>query len=363
MSLLRNLGIGLRSLFRKEQVNRELDEELHSYFEMAAEEKSRRGMSPREARRAIRLEHGHMDSTKELVRSAGWESFFDVLWRDMRYGLRGLSKNLGFTAIVVLTLALSIAANTTVLSWISATLLNPIPGVAHTSDLVTIDRGDPSGNGTPPFSYPDIRDLGEGTKTLSGLLGWHDDYMSLTGVAKPERIYGALTTASYFDVLGVHPILGRTFLPEEGKPGAGAAVIVIGYAVWQNHFARDPQIIGKKIQINRHPYTVIGVTPRDFTGCATGLRAELWIPLPMDRDVCGGNRIDYRGSVWLNGLGKLRAGVTKGQAEAELNTLMQEIVERFPEDHRDRSNEISLDPLWRSRFGLNGYLYKVLPML
>ncbi|HET9405646.1 MAG TPA: ABC transporter permease [Candidatus Sulfotelmatobacter sp.] len=363
MSLLRNLGSGLRSLFRKEHANRELDEELRSYFEMDAEEKIRRGMGPREARRAVRLEHGHVNTTKEWVRSAGWESLVDILWQDLRHSLRGLRKNLGFTAIAVLTLALSIAANTTVLSWMSATLLNPIPGVALTSDLVTVDRGDRNGNATPPFSYPDLRDLSERTKTLSGVLGWHDDFMSLTGVAKPERIYGALTTASYFDVLGVHPILGRTFLPEEGTPRAGAAVIVIGYGVWQNHFAGDPQIVGKTIQINRHPYTVIGVAPRDFTGCKTGLRTDLWIPLSMDRDVWGSNRPDYRGAIWLNALGKLRAGVTKNQAEAELNLLMQGIVERFPEDHRDRSNEISLDPLWRSPFGINGYLYKILPML
>src|SRR5690349_16981409 len=363
MSLLRKLGSGLRSLFRKEQVDRELDEELRSYFEMAAEEKIRRGMSPREARRAVRLEHGHVDTTKELLRSAGWESLVDMLWQDLRYSLRGLRKNPGFTAIAVLTLALGIAANTTVLSWVSATLLNPIPGVAHTSDLVTIDRGDCSDFPTPPFSYPDLRDLSERTQTFSGLLGYHEDYMSLTGVAKPERIYGALTTANYFEVLGVQPILGRTFLPEEGTPHAGAAVIVIGHAVWQNHFAGDPQIVGKKIQINRHPYTVVGVAPRDFTGCAPGLRAELWIPLSMDRDVWGADRPVRRGTFWLNVLGKLRPGVTKNRAEAELNLLMRGIAERFPEDHRDSPNEISLDPLWRSPFGINGYLYKILPML
>jgi predicted permease len=364
MSLLRNLGSGLRSLFRKKQVNRELDEELRSYFEMAAEERIRRGMSPWEAHRAIRLEHGHVGTTKELVRTAGWESLVEILWQDLRYGLRGLRKNLGFTAIAVLTLALSIAANTTVLSWMSATLLNPIPGVAHTRDLVTIMRGDRSDHPTPPFSYPDLRDLSDRTQTFSGLLGYHDDYMSLTGVAKPERIYGALTTASYFDVLGVQPILGRTFLPEEGTRRAGAAVIVIGYAVWQHHFAGDPQIVGKTIEINRHPYTVIGVAPRDFTGCKTGLRTDLWIPLPMDRDVWGGlDRPDYRGIFWLNVLGKLRPGVTKNQAQAELNLLMQGIAEQFPEDHRDSPNEISLDPLWRSPFGLNGYLYKIFPLL
>jgi predicted permease len=363
MASIRKITRGLRSLFRKQQVEQELSEEIAVFAEMAAQEKMKRGLSREEALRAVRLESGTVEIAREAVRSATWESFVEDLWRDIRFCVRSLRKSPGFTVIVILTLALGIAANTTVLSWISATLLNPIPAVAHTRDLVTVDRGDRNGFATPPFSYPDLRDLTEQTQTFSGILGYHNDYMSLTGVAKPERIFGALTTASYFDVLGVRPILGRTFLPEEGTPHAGAAVIVLGYAVWQNHFAGDPQIVGKTIQINLHPYTVIGVAPRDFTGCATGLRTELWIPLPMDHDVWGSNRLEYRGSVWLNALGKLRPGVTRNQAEAELNKLMQGIVERFPEDHQDRSNEISLDPLWRSRFGLNGYLYKVLPML
>ncbi len=363
MSWIRSLTAGLRSLVRKEQVDRDLDEELTGFLEMATEEKIKRGVSREDARREVRLEMGRPDVAKEIVREAGWESLVETSWQDLRFAARMLRKNPSFTTVAVLTLALGIAANTTVLSWISATLLNPIPGVAHTSDLVTVMRGDRTDHPTPPFSYPDLRDLSERTQTFSGLLGYHDDYMSLTGVAKPERIYGALTTANYFDVLGVHPIRGRAFLPEEGTLRAGVAVIVIGYAVWQNHFAGDPQIVGKTIQINRHPYTVVGVAPRDFTGCAPGLRTELWIPVSMDREVWGFNRPDYRGIFWLNVLGKLRPGVTKNQAQAELNLLMRGVAERFPEDHRDSPNEISLDPLWRSPFGINGYLYKILPML
>src|SRR5256884_666199 len=334
MSLIRSLAAGLRSLFRKEQVDRELDEELTGFLEMATEEKIKSGMSREDARREVRLEMGSPEVAKEIVGAAGWESLVETSWQDLRFAARMLRKNPSFTTVAVLTLALGIAANTTVLSWISATLLNPIPGVAHTSDLVTVMRGDRTDHPPPPFSYPDLRDLSERTQTFSGLLGYHDDYMSLTGVAKPERIYGALTTANYFDVLGVHPILGRAFLPEEGTLRAGAAVIVIGYAVWQNHFAGDPQIVGKTIQINRHPYTVVGVAPRDFTGCAPGLRTELWIPVSMDRDVWGFNRPDYRGIFWLNVLGKLRPGVTKNQAQAELNLLMRGIAERFPEEDR-----------------------------
>jgi predicted permease len=363
MSLMRSLAAGLRSLFRREQVDRELDEELTGFLEMAAEEKIKSGMSPEDARREVRLEMGSPEAAKEIVGAAGWESLVETSWQDLRFAARMLRKHSGFTTVAVLTLAFGIAANTTVLSWISATLLNPIPGVAHTSDLVTVMRGDRTDHPTPPFSYLDLRDLSDHTQTFSGLLGYHDDYMSLTGVAKPERIYGALTTANYFDVLGVHPILGRAFRPEEGTLRAGAAVIVIGYAVWQNHFAGDPQIVGKAIQINRHPYTVVGEAPRDFTGCAPGLRADVWIPVSMDREVWGFNRPDYRRIFWLIVLGKLRPGVTTNQAQAELNLLMRGIAERFPEDHRDSPNEISLDPLWRSPFGINGYLYKILPML
>jgi len=282
---------------------------------------------------------------------------------DLRYALRILAKSPSFTFIAVLTLALGISANSTILSWMSATLLNPIPGVTETSDFVAVMRGERSDHPSPPFSYLDLRDLREHTHTFSGLLGYHDDYMSLTGVAKPERIYGALTTTNYFDVLGIHTILGRAFRPEEEQQLNGAAVAVISYAVWQNHFALDSQIIGKYIQLNRHPYAVIGVAPRDFRGCKTGLRTDIWIPLTMDHDVWGSNRPEDRGTFWLNVLGRLRPGISHSQAQAELNLLMQQIAERFPNEHRDRPNQISLDPLWRSPFGVNGYLYKIFPML
>ena len=283
--------------------------------------------------------------------------------QDFRYAFRMFKKSPGFTVVVVLTLALGIGANSTIFSWISATLLNPIPGVTHTVNLVTVMRGERSDHPTPPFSYPDFQDLRDGSRSFSGLLGYHDDYMSLTGAGKPERIYGALTSTNYFDVLGLRMIVGRGFVPEEEQQRAGATVAVISYSVWQSHFALDRLVVGKTIQINRHSYTIIGVTPRQFRGCKTGLRTDIWIPLTMDQAVWGSNRPDDRGTFWLNVLGKLRPGITDRQAEAELNLLMQGIAERFPEAHRDSPNQITLDPLWRSPFGVNGYLYKVLPML
>src|SRR5208337_2675985 len=146
-----------------------------------------------------------------------------LLFQDVRYGLRMLAKNPGFTAIVVLTLALGIGANSTIFSWINSTLLDPIPGVAHTSDMVTVMRGERSEHPTPPFSYPDYVDLRGDARSFSGLLAYHDDFMAITGSGKPERIYGALTSSNYFEVLGVHPILGRTLLPSLANERAGVA--------------------------------------------------------------------------------------------------------------------------------------------
>jgi len=282
--------------------------------------------------------------------------------QDLKYGLRMLAKNPGFTAIVVLTLALGIGANSTIFSWINSTLLNPIPGVAHTSDLVTVMRGERSEHPTPPFSYLDYADLRDHTQSFSGLLAYHDDFMSLTGSDKPQRIYGALTSANYFDVLGVRPILGRGFLPAEEQRRGGGSVAVISESMWRARFGSDRSIIGRTIQINRHLYTIVGVAPPDFQGCKTGLRADVWIPLGMDKFVWGWNRPEDRGTFWLNVLGKLKPGVDRRQAEGELNLLMQHIIETSRNVDRGPS-QITLDPLWRSPFGANVYMYKTLPIL
>lgn len=284
------------------------------------------------------------------------------LFQDVRYSFRILAKSPGFTGIAVATLALGICANATIFSWISSTLLNPIPGVAHTSDMVTVARGERSEHPTPPFSFLDYQDVRDNNRSFAGLLAYHHDWVSLTGGGRPERIYGALTSANYFDVLGIRPAHGRLFLPADEEKREGAAVAVLSYGLWESHFGADASIVGKTIQINRHPYEVIGVAQPGFQGCMTGLRDDIWIPLGMDRAVWGSNRPDDRGASWLNVLGKLKPGVDSRQAERELDLLMQRIAEISPEMHRG-PNLITLDPLWRSPFGVNVYLYSTLPLL
>jgi predicted permease len=172
-----------------------------------------------------------------------------------------------------------------------------------------------------------------------------------------------LTSANYFDVLGVWPYLGRGFLPGEEEKREDAAVAVIAYGLWQSHFGGDGSVIGKIVQINRHPYTIIGVAPSGFEGCMTGVRGDVWIPLVMAQTVWNWNDpLADRGDFWLNVLGKLKPGADRRQAESELNLLMQRIVEHFPNEHRG-PNQITFDPLWRSPFGANVYLYQSLPIL
>lgn len=284
------------------------------------------------------------------------------LWQDIRYAFRVLLKSPGFSAIAVLTLALGIGANSTIFSWINSTLLNPIPGAVNTGNILAFTSG---GNSRVPvpFSYPDFVDLRNRTTSFSSLAGASIYPLNLTGKAKPERTWGTLASANYFDFLGVHPILGRGFVrSEDDKPG-GAPVVVISYRLWKLRYAGEPSVIGRTIQINDHPFTIIGVAPPVFQGTQTSLRSELWIPLVMVQQIVSSrDRLHERSDTWVNVLGRLKPGVTAGQAQAEMNIRMKELVDQYPKDHQGE-NVVTVYPLWRAPFGANGYLYILLPML
>ena len=285
------------------------------------------------------------------------------LLRDIRYAMRQMRRTPGFALTAVLTLTLGIGANSTVLSWISATMFNPIPGAANVDRMYHLQRGERSEHPTPPLSYLDFADLRANAKSFSGMIAEHQDYISITESGKPERIFGELTSADYFEVLGVQPYLGRTLISTRANERAGAPVAVVSYRLWQNRYAGDPGIVGKTIQLNRHPYTIVGVAPKGFRGVMIGLRSDIFLPLGMDEQVWGSKRIDSRGSPWLNVIGVLRPGVSQHQADNELNVLMQRLVAQYPEDDHQGANQISTDPLWRSPFGVNVYMAGTLPIL
>ncbi|MGB0036791.1 MAG: ABC transporter permease [Candidatus Acidiferrales bacterium] len=285
-----------------------------------------------------------------------------TVWQDVRYGFRVLSKAPGFTVIAILTLALGIGANSTIFSWINATLLNPIPGMSHATEVVAVVNGGPGQ--ARSLSYPDFKDLRNGNHSFSDMTAFAMWPMSLTGRGKPQRIWGTLVTSNYFDVLGVRPVLGRGFLPSEDSAANGAPVAVISYRLWQDHFGGDPSIVGTSVHIDTHPFTIVGVAPPVFQGSYTGLRIELWAPVAMEPELtpASENHLDDRGSGWMQTLGRLRPGVGRLQAQAEMNGLAQQIARQFPDSHKGRT-QMTLYPLWRAPNGGNAFFSVLLPIL
>ena len=283
-------------------------------------------------------------------------------WQDVRYSLRMIAKAPGYAAIAILTLALGIGANTTIFSWINSTLLNPIPGLASPNEVVALSLG--RGTDNPfPFTYPDFGSMRDGQQSFVGITAANIAPMSLTGKGKPERVWGMVASANYFDLLGVRPILGRGFLPEEDTKPGGAPVAVISYRLWQTHFGANPDVVGQTLEINQHPYTIVGVAPAVFQGSQTGLRSEIWIPIMMEQQLMPqGDLIHDHHYFWLTALGRLKPGVRPEQAQEEMTLRLKREAKNYPEEHKGHDS-VSVYPLWRNPFGANQFLSTLLPML
>ena len=281
------------------------------------------------------------------------------LLQDVRIGLRQLRTNPGFTITATAMLAVAICANSTILSWINGTMLHPIPLAKDTGNLVSVMRGQWSITPSPPFSYLDYRDLRDRNQSFSGMLAYHHDWLTLTGTGTPERIYVSNVSANFFDVLGIRPALGRFFRPGEEVRAGGIPYVVLSYSLWQTRFGGDPFIVGKSIELARHPLTVIGVAPAGFINAMPGVRDDAWLPLaPLGTDA----RLTQRSANNLNVLGRLKPGISRRRATQDLETLMRRLVAEFPNDHPG-VNTITLDPMWRSPFGANVYLAATLPIV
>jgi predicted permease len=283
-------------------------------------------------------------------------------WQDIRYSLRVIAKAPGFAAIAVLTLALGIGANTTIFSWINSTLLNPVPGLTNPSEVVSLTLSKP-GDNPFPFTYPDLKAMRDGQQSFTGIAACDFAQMSLTSKAKPERVFGMVASANYFDVLGVRPMLGRGFLPAEDEKPGGAPVAVISYRFWQTHFGANPNVVGQTIEINQHPYTIVGVTPAVFQGSQTGVRTDIWVPIMMEAQmVPQGDLLNDHHYFWLLGFGRLKPGVRLEQAQQEMTLRLKPEVKNYPEEHKWHDT-VTVYPLWRNPFGLNFFLATLLPML
>ncbi|HTP67438.1 MAG TPA: ABC transporter permease [Dongiaceae bacterium] len=282
--------------------------------------------------------------------------------QDIRYAFRIIQKNPGFSAIAVLSLALGIGANTTIFTVVNAILLNPLP-VKDITTLVELDTIDSKTKVTQAnaaklgMSHKNYEDYVRLNQVFSGLTVVDGTQLTWTGNGEPKQLAGFLVSASYFDVLGIRPSAGRFFYPDEDKKPGGNNVAVLSFGLWSNKFGADPNIVGKPITLNATSYTVIGIAPRGFKGTfSLGPAEVIWIPDSMYGQALSGFLKDnFNDRRFLNSAtyGRLKAGVTLGQAEASLKTIAQHLETEFPKDNGGRS--VALTRLADAALGANNF--------
>ncbi len=239
--------------------------------------------------------------------------------------------------MVVLSLALGIGANTAIFSIVNAYFLRPMP-VDRPDRLVAVYLTSPHWSDIGAFSYPELLDYRKQETGLSDLMGSTGIALSITGGEKPELIWGEIVTGNYFSGMGVHPVAGRTFLPEETREPGKAPVCVLNYNFWRSKFQSDPSVVGRTIQINGHPFTVVGVAPRGFIGTTLfNFIPDVWVPVAMQQTIApaDGNYLEGRNNRWINLRARLKPGVTKAQAQAAMNVMARQLARQYPQADAD----------------------------
>jgi predicted permease len=284
-----------------------------------------------------------------------------TLWQDVRYAIRMLVKNPGFSAIAILSLALGIGANTTIFTIVNAILLHPLP-VKDISRLVEVDTVDTKTRVTAAnvtklgMSYPNCQDYARESQVFAGLVCFAGPLpLTWSGGTEPKQVLGQMVTANYFEVLGLTPKLGRFFLSDEDTKPGGNNVAVLSYSLWVNKFGSDPSVVGKVMTLNATPYTVIGVGPRGFKGTFIfGSAEEVWVPVSMYPQVLAGffkDNFKDRRFLDITAFGRLNDGVSLNSAEASLKTVASQLEKAFPKDNASRS--VALTPLGDAAVGVN----------
>jgi predicted permease len=274
MRRVRGWLLRLGGIFRRERRERELTAEMDSHLQMHIEDNLRSGMSAREARREALMRLGGIEQTKENCRDRRGLPLLEILFQDLRFAVRLLRKNPGFTAIAVLTLALGMGAATTIFSVVNGVLLRPLPYQNH-DRLLRVDETHPGAIGSG-LTFATFLDLEREAKTVENASAFREWLFNITGEGEPQQVSGALTSGNFFNNLGSPPLLGRTIQPEDDQVGGNNRVVVLSYALWNSRFGADPKILGRALNVNAEPVTVIGVMPPGFD---FPQHSELWCPL------------------------------------------------------------------------------------
>jgi predicted permease len=320
-SFWNKLAHSIRALFLRKKVETELDSELRFHLESHIENNIHTGMSPESARQSALREFGGIELAKEECRDERGTQFLENLWKDVRFGARVLRKNPGFTAVAVLTLALGIGANTAIFSVVSAVLLRPLPYPNHAT-LLHVHETHFGSTASTNFTYANFLDLQRNAKSLDNVAAYRPWTFNLTGDGDAEQVFGAQVSANFFSALGIQPFLGRMIRAEDDALGGENRVAVLSYALWQNHFGSDLEIIGKTTDVNSQRYLVIGVTPPNFK---LPEYAEMWCPL-----VPAGPLHANRAARLLTVIADLGDGKSLAAARTELSSRAAQIQTENP---------------------------------
>jgi predicted permease len=341
MRWLRAWFLRLGGLFHKERRDRELAEELESHLQMHIEDNLRAGLSPEEARRQALIKLGGLEQTKEIYRDRRGLPLLETFFQDLRYGLRMLRKNPGFTAVAVLTLALGIGANTAMFSIIHAVLLKPLP-FRDPGRLVfasTTFGGRPNPMASAP-DYYDYREQADRFEALSATLAWAPK-TTVAGGAEPERVALTYVSDDFFRTLGVEPVAGRSFTPEEGRAGA-PAVVMVSTRLAQRRFGDPRKAVGASLAVDGKLYSVVGVMPASYRFL---FDADVWLPMRRGESIAGAARQFHN---WLI-VGRLKPGVSVEDAKRQVDVISKRLEQQYPASNTGKA--LRLDPLQAALVG------------
>jgi predicted permease len=322
-------------LWRRRQLEEQLEKELRFHLDQCASDLIAQGHDPEDARRQARLALGGPERVKEMCRDARGTRWLGDLLQDLRYGMRMLLKTPGFTLVVVITLALGIGANTAIFGVVDAVLLRPLPVAESPGQLVVLVRG---ASEWMALSYADFKILREQRDVLSGLALYTQAQVSFGNGTRSEVVLGSPVSGNYFEVLGVKPVLGRAFLPEEDRTPGAHPVVVLSHSFWQNRFNGNPALVGQTIVLNNKRFTVIGIAPAGFDGESPPMKVSLWIPVMMSATMTSPpgeptapqDPMNDRRHQYFNAIGRLKQGVSIAQAQVALETANRQLEQATP---------------------------------
>jgi predicted permease len=334
--------------FRRSRMESEMEEELRAHIQHRADDLERSGLSRGQAERQARIEFGGRERYREECRETFAGSFVETLMQDLRYSVRVLRKSPGFALVAIATLALAIGANAVVFGLLNGLILRPL-NLPHPESLYGIERSDED---NPVQSYPDYLDLRDRNRSFESLAAYRITEAGLDTGDTATRVFGYEVSGNYFDALGIQPCLGRFFHGSDEHGPNSAPYIVLSWSAWHARFRDDRAMVGRVVQLNKHPFTVIGIAPSGFRGTLVFADPDFFVPMVNEEQVEGRNVLNERGTAWIYlALGHLKAGVAPSRAIEDLNSIGSWFRKTYPKEHGNFRYSLSRPSLYGDFLG------------